>query len=1494
MKKLILLFLMLVSAQLLLAQNPPYGLIATVNDNDVNLQWEEPFEGQLSELAWTDGTNFTGLGYASLVPFSVGMRFTPEQLAGFDNFNIIQVEYYLFEDVSNLAIKIYEGEEGNTLIYEQEVFDFVPEAWNLFYLNNPPAIDANKDLYVSVELQQSNDYTYPVGLDNGPAEAGFGDLINYQGFWESLSEYGFDNNISIRAFVSDNAGNRAQITPEPVKHRFPVYAKGEFKSKNGTPVAAPVRENSLRSLPDSYNIYRNGTIVGNTNDLNYTDASVENGIYTYGVSAVYGSDESAQAQTGVMVGSPEFVVLPDPFIDTLPVGNVVIRPIEIVNNGDVELIWSAWPESYDISLGEYQGTVAPGTSQIVEVQFYTYYYTPGTYTESIIFSTNDQAFPEFEYQMQFTTISAPGFYMYTNELDFGDVLLNQPSIKQLMVVNTGLEDLVLSNFTSTNPYFEAVVDEILVPAQESAYLQFVFTPDNVENYSATITFNTNDPLNEEAEVLLSGLGIVPAPIYLFGEVIDNTDVQLEWADVTGDQGTWLAYCSDEFSYSVGTGEQTTYEIAIGWPAGTLDNFDGQSVVNVAFYPASELTTYAVKFYSGDSLNTLLYSQPILDYTPNQWNVVNLNSPVMIDSEESIYVAIEINQNENEFPAAMDFGSAVAGLSDLINIYGEWQSTTEFGFDNNWLIKAFVTETNGSTAALPLPVIPAQNKNQGVSLKQQQLEGLNSAFPYQESSQRAMAFVGYNVYRNGELIQELTSDNIYLDEAIGLGTFEYGVSAVYAEGESNPVTRTIQVGSPILTLTPDAINDTIEGGVEIKTYDITFTNDGLIDLEWETQMLPDGISLSSESGTIAPGTSENIVLSFDATSMFPGQRNMVINIMTNNLNQPLTPLTINMNVTGDAGLLFSDETVDFGMVNINEQITRTVQVINNSPVPAFVFTGSDTYFFQPYIDNSHLLPGDSANIVISFQGNEVGAYEANLLIQSHFDYELVEYNIPMSAFVNLPSPSSLTAELSGDTVSLNWYPPGVNPLMLQYGNGGVQTAIGGPESFEASAKFESDILQFYEDKTITHLGFYAWDTIPSFTLKVYAGDEAENLLLEQTVASVDAMAWNDIELESPIAIDPEVTLWLGYEVNSEPYYYAAGVDFGPAEVGKGDLVKLSGEDWMTLTEYGLPYNWNIRAWIGQGDSIAPLTYQDGIPVSQTNTLLPNSLTLEKGPISFDGQTGRAVNTNFLGYNVYRNGDALNTQPITATNWTDILEAPGGFLYEVTSVFDNGESMPASVFISNDSTINMPEGWDFVPTNFVHNIYIPVETAVRSGLEMETGDVMGVFYHENGMPYCAGAVAYQNGQLMITAYGDDPMTPEKEGFEFGETIYWKAYLQDQEMAYDLTVTYDAAMPQHDGHFHMGGLSMLATMETVILDLDETLASSVSVFPNPNTGSFTLQGLQAGDQVSIMDATGRMIDQFEAGSNTINKSVEAKGLLIISFQRGNQISHQKILVQ
>lgn len=1012
-----------------------------------------------------------------------------------------------------------------------------------------------------------------------------------------------------------------------------------------------------------------------------------------------------------------------------------------------------------------------------------------------------------------------------------------------------------------------------------------------EGVSNAISSGSN---SKAVELMQSDSGLLITPEYFFAEVIDTNNALLQWGDVTGNQGTWLSYCSDEYfqSLGLGTGEAATFEIAIGWPAGSLSNLDGQSLVNVAFYPTSQLTSFSLKVYSGANLNTLIYSQPILSYSPNQWNVVALNTPILLDNSTDFFVAVEVHQAVNEYPVAIDNQTAVAGYSDLVNISGEWHSLYDFGFNNNWLLKVFVADIENTITALPMPLAGNKNLNEGTTLKAHSFLGLDAGFPASPQKNSLSEFVGYKLFRNGSLIQEL-AENTFFDAGLDLGTYTYGLTAVYAEGESQMVSRTVQIGTPALNINPSMITDSIEAGLETKTYSIVFSNSGNIAVEWDIPNLPLGISFDNSNGTIAPGASQTVSMTFDATAMFPGQRNYNISIATNNFNQPVTNLLVNMTVTGESGLIFSENTIDFGIVDINQQQTKTIQVVNNSAISAFVSVQTSSPNFQPYIDSYHLIPGDSAHITISFVGSELGAYTSEFLVKGVFNSDESTYSIPLEAFVALPAPTALLANLVGDTVNLNWYPPGVNPSYLQYGNGALQAGVGGIEDFEVAAKFEADLLQYYAGKTLTHIGFFVWENNPLFEIKVYRGDGAGTLALQQTVATVKAMEWNDIELETPIAIDSQETLWLGYAVTGESGYIPAGVDFGPAINGKSDLVRLAGSDtWLTLSEYGLPYNWNIRGWANSGNNIVPLSYQQPHLPSPTPLNATGGLH-QKGPFSFT-ENQRSSNTSFLGYNIYRNGEALNSSPTTNTNWMDLLQAPGSFLYEVTSVFDLGESLPASVFISNDTTTNMPEGWNFEKTSFVHNIYIPVEAALRGGLRMEAGDMMGVFFHKNGIAYCAGAVAYQNGQLMMTAYGDNPTTPEKEGFAFGETIYWKVYLQNQKMAYDLNVTYDKAMPQHNGQFHISGLSMLASMETVTLNINEEIAQNYRVYPNPNAGNFILDGLRTGDQISILDATGRLIQRFEATGNSIKKSVDAKGFLIIEFKRGEQITYQKILIQ
>lgn len=1492
MKKTLFLLISFAFSLVMQAQNPPLSVQATVSDNDVQLDWTEPVDGEIIPLSWTTGINATALGYNNNTSYTLAARFAPANLAPYEGFPLFQVEFFQFEEGADLYLKIYKGLNGDQLLYSQEINNTTPNSWNTVTLNNPPLIDSSTDLWIGIEVFQGSDYIFPIGLDSGPAVPGYGDMINYQGIWESLYDYGFDSNISLRGFVVDANGANIPMTQTISQAHFPTTEGGELQLVTTNRIAASERSNtSMRAIPDSYNIYRNDALIGSSNLLTYADLNLENGIYRYGITAVYGADESLPTEVITQIGSPDFVILPEVFVDTFPMNSTVTRTIEIQNNGDVPLIWSVESNNYYIGLEYQTGTVNPGESMISDIYFHTFSFNPGTYNISLQFSTNDLAFPSYTYPIQFTVEAEPGFLIVNDNIQFGDVVIEQPAVRQVGVHNSGYDTLVLTNFVSSSPYFITAVDSLVIPEYQAGYIPIVFTPDAMGDFNGTLQFNTNDPETPTYTLILSGNGIVPAPFNLTTQIIDSTDVALEWSGVNGDEGSWLTYSSENYSSSVGLVDSTTFDIAAGWPAAVLSAYEGQAITYVAFFPTSEETTFTLKLWSGDDLSTEIYSQAVAEYNPYEWNVITLDNPVAIDGTTSIFAGFTINQVYYEFPASYDEGPNVPGYSDMINLYGNWESLNDYGFFNNWMIKAFVAAPgNSSVAALSaMPQLKKEARNKSLHLHQY-------AFTLPKTTNRSVSsldFQGYNLYRNGTVIGSLLTENEYLDENLSLGTYEYGLTAVYDQGESSAISKVVQIGAPVMVLNPAAINDSVESGT-IGTFPLSISNQGLIDLEWSVAELPAGVSLSANNGTITPGQSQDIELLYDAQLLYPSLRQLTVFFETNNLNDPTTQLPLTIQITGDPAFSFSQDSIDFGMVNLNEQIIRSFQLVNNSQVPAFIYTYSYDYHFQAYASNFHLQPGDTTEIVVSFSASEIGPYNADVIVEAYLNSDQYLFEIPVTAFVMLSMPNSLTGTLSNDTVSLSWYPPGITPGLLQYGSGGIQTGIGlsGPGTFEAAAKFGPDMLSYYPNESLTHIGFYTWSNYSGFTMKVYAGENAETLLFEQPVDSVAVMGWNDIELETAIPINTNDYLWIGYEISQNDYDYAAGIDFGPAVVGKGDLVRLEGEQWMTLSDYGLPYNWNIRGWVGDSadSSMRALT-----PVT-TGNLMPSTLTaenLQNAPFVFTQSENRSVNSVFLGYNIYRNGQALNSSPITETNWTDVLSNRGGYLYEVTAVYDLGESLPASVFINNDTTVNMPEGWEFNQTAFVHNIYIPVEAAMRSGLEMTTGDVIGVFYHIGSEAHCAGAVAYQNGQLMITAYGDDPMTPEKEGFVVGETIYWKVYIDSQEYVYDMNVTYDGSMPQHNGKYHIMGLSMLASMETTILDLAETSLADLQVYPNPSKGDYTLSGLSNGDEVSVMDATGRIVDRFVSVQDNVQLKAASKGLYLIQVVRGNAIEHKKLII-
>jgi len=151
--------------------------------------------------------------------------------------------------------------------------------------------------------------------------------------------------------------------------------------------------------------------------------------------------------------------------------------------------------------------------------------------------------------------------------------------------------------------------------------------------------------------------------------------------------------------------------------------------------------------------------------------------------------------------------------------------------------------------------------------------------------------------------------------------------------------------------------------------------------------------------------------------------------------------------------------------------------------------------------------------------------------------------------------------------------------MHYDDGGNYTSVGtvGQIEFDAAVRWTPDQLQPFNGALLTKVAFFPVESVASFNIRVWTGQGAETLVVDQPVENPVFDVWNFIELETPVALDITQELWVGYHVLST-WGYPAGCDDGPAIDGYGNMIKYG--SWKTLLEMNpeLNYNWNIQAYI----------------------------------------------------------------------------------------------------------------------------------------------------------------------------------------------------------------------------------------------------------------------------------------------------------------------------
>ncbi|MCB0805138.1 MAG: choice-of-anchor D domain-containing protein, partial [Bacteroidales bacterium] len=209
----------------------PALLQASVADDDVTLNWTMSVQGDGEWIHWDDGVNYTAIGLTSPGTWQYAARWEAGQLSGNNGHLIQKVSFYTLSNISDYTLKIWTGDNAQTLIVSQPVNSFEAETWNEIFLQNPVTINASEDLWVGFEVTQSLD-DFPAGVDEGPAMAGFGDMVNAGAGWETLTDYGlsYNWNIQFLAVETDDAGKTVSQQIIAQNSQLDPIESAEFKA----------------------------------------------------------------------------------------------------------------------------------------------------------------------------------------------------------------------------------------------------------------------------------------------------------------------------------------------------------------------------------------------------------------------------------------------------------------------------------------------------------------------------------------------------------------------------------------------------------------------------------------------------------------------------------------------------------------------------------------------------------------------------------------------------------------------------------------------------------------------------------------------------------------------------------------------------------------------------------------------------------------------------------------------------------------------------------------------------------------------------------------------------------------------------------------------------------------------------------------------------------------------------------------------------------------
>ena len=263
---------------------------------------------------------------------------------------------------------------------------------------------------------------------------------------------------------------------------------------------------------------------------------------------------------------------------------------------------------------------------------------------------------------------------------------------------------------------------------------------------------------------------------------------------------WLNWDNGSVSSYISLGENITFSVASRWDAESLANYTGRYLKKIRFFPVESSVTYTLKVWKGENASNELLSQNTSGLTYENWNEITLSDSILIEEGDELWFGMECTVPGGDlYPVTIDDGmNTVDGYGNMLNFGNVWGTLLDTGMPGNWNIAGIL--------------------NTG--------EKLNCKKEFSKS------LIGYNLYRDNTLISGPFPETYEYDTPEQPGIYNYYVTAVYEEGESEPSnivtvywlwTDISENEMPEITVYPNPVSDFINIKSDAYPNEITIND-----------------------------------------------------------------------------------------------------------------------------------------------------------------------------------------------------------------------------------------------------------------------------------------------------------------------------------------------------------------------------------------------------------------------------------------------------------------------------------------------------------------------------------------------------------------------------------------------------------------------------------------------------------------------------------------------